>query len=66
MPPLNTSIAIANDATSISTSISSTSISSYFTLLALLFLVILHNASIVLFFSLLLNSSIDISISSIA
>ena len=50
MPPLNTSIAIANNATSISTSISSTSISSNITLLALLFLIILHNASIVLFY----------------
>ena len=46
MPPLTTSIAIANNATSISTSISSTSISSNITLLALLFLIILHNASI--------------------
>ena len=50
MPALNTSIAIANNAIFISTSINSTSISSNIIVLAVIFLVILHNASIVLFY----------------
>ena len=49
MPALNTSIAIANNAIFITTSINSTSFSSNIIVLAVIFLVILHNASIVLY-----------------
>ena len=50
MPALNTSIAKADNAIFISTSINSTSFSSNIIVLAVIFLVILHNASIVLFY----------------